>query len=154
MNRSLALLACLAASLVGCDDGSVANTALPLEPGCTALGSPILDHACIHATDGSAMSVTASSTLAFSGSSPNVNPTHTYWTINIPGSGSTRSGAVKYTPGATGDWAILQNGSEPFTVVRHSTGATIAPVLSRPSRPFCLNRSRRAPGSPSCRSIR
>lgn len=129
MKRSFLLAALAAASLVGCDETAPVSSTLALEPGCTAIGSPLIDHACIHVTDGSAQSVTASSTLSFSGSTPNVNTTHTFWTVSIPGSGSTRAGAVKYTPLSGGDWAILQNGSEPFTVVRHSTGATIAPVL-------------------------
>ena len=105
-----AFLGLSAIFLGGCTlpaDDAIARDEAPLAADCTALGASIISHVCFHANYGPFQSVTGSSSTSFSGSSPNVNATHTHHTVSLPGSLGSHQGTVKFTPGSSGDWAIF-----------------------------------------------
>ncbi len=100
-----------------------------LEAGCTALGPSILEHSCEHVASGPYAAVTASATDSFSGTSPNINTTHTYYTVTLPGSGGSYTGTVKFVPGRTGSWAFLVSEDLSLTV-KNSSGTTLTAALT------------------------
>ncbi|HEX8699556.1 MAG TPA: putative metal-binding motif-containing protein [Myxococcaceae bacterium] len=100
-----------------------------LEAGCTALGPEMLEHTCEHATLGPFASVTASATDTFTSTSPNINSTHKYYTVTLPGSGTSYTGTVKFVPGSTGSWAFFLSQDIPITV-KDSSGNTLTAALT------------------------
>jgi hypothetical protein len=138
--------AVLGLGLAACGPTEVQDEAQPgqqeqgvvLEAGCTQLGAPVAEHTCHHVNNGPALTVTASATQNFTGTSPNINTTHTYYTVNLTGSGSTRVGTVKFRPAkksadATGTqyaWAFYRNNSTPLVVKSEDGSTTLSPVLT------------------------
>ncbi|ADO68819.1 hypothetical protein [Stigmatella aurantiaca] len=111
---------------------------LVLEAGCTQLAANVADHTCHHVNNGPALTVNASATENFAGTSPNINTTHTYYTVNLTGSGSSRVGTVKFKPakkaadsvGTQYAWAFYRNNATPLVVKSEDGTSTISPVLT------------------------
>lgn len=102
-----------------------------LEAGCTALGPQINSHSCQHVSSGPYAALTASATETFSGTSPNINTTHTYYTVTLPASGSSYKGTVKFVPGTSGSWAFQLSQDIPVAL-KDSAGNTLTAALSDP----------------------
>lgn len=94
-----------------------------LEAGCTALGSSITSHACVHSAN-SADHLSITSTSGLSGSTPNINTAHKQYDVTLP---SGAAGTVTFTPASTGSWAFFLTQSISFTV--KSGGTTLTSAL-------------------------
>lgn len=94
-----------------------------LEAGCTALGSSILNHACVHSNN-SADHVSVTATSGLSGSTPSINTAHKQFDVTLPAGAA---GTVTFTPGATGSWAfhLTQN----VSVTVRNGASTLTPAL-------------------------
>lgn len=101
----------------------------PLEAGCTQLGSWVVDHACEHVINGPYASVTASNLELFTTANPNINAAHTYYTVSLPGSGTSYKGTVRFVPGRTNSWAFFTNPDVPVKLT-NSSGTVLPPALS------------------------
>jgi hypothetical protein len=129
--------AVLGMTLAACGPTSAPEEAEPgqqgqsLEAGCTALGPSINEHTCEHATLGPYLSVTASATESFSSTTPNINATHTHYTVTLPGSGSSYTGTVKFVPGRSGSWAFYVTQDIPLSL-KDSNGNTLSAALTDP----------------------
>jgi hypothetical protein len=135
MTMRTALGAVLGMTLAACgptsahEEAENERQAQGLEAGCTALGPSILEHSCEHATLGPFGSVTASATDSFTSTSPNINSTHTYYTVTLPASGSSYTGTVKFVPGRAGSWAFFLSEDISITV-KDSSGNTLTAALT------------------------
>ncbi|XYH97158.1 hypothetical protein ACMHYB_56890 [Sorangium sp. So ce1128] len=89
---------------------------------CSSIGSAVVTHSCNHTTAGPFGSVTASSSINFSTVDPNVSETHKWWTVTLPGSGSSFQGTVKFRYGFTDDYVIFLKDSNVSVTVRDSIG--------------------------------
>jgi hypothetical protein len=135
MTMRKAWAAVLGTTLAACGPSSAPEEAAPeqqeqaLEAGCTALGPSVNEHTCEHVTNGPFASVTASATETFSSTTPNVNATHTYHTVTLPGSGGSYTGTVKFVPGRSGSWAFYVSEDIPL-VLKDSAGTTLTAALT------------------------
>ncbi len=89
---------------------------------CTAIGSTVVTHSCNHTTAGPFGSVTASSNINFTTVDPNVSETHKWWTVTLPGSGTSFTGTVKFRYGFTDDYVIFLKDPNVSVTVRDSVG--------------------------------
>ncbi|WP_433927201.1 hypothetical protein AB3662_29410 [Sorangium cellulosum] len=97
---------------------------------CSSIGSTVVDHACWHATNGLTSddgSVTANANAAFTTANPNVNTAHTWWTVTLPGSGSSYAGTVKFRPTVSGDYVFFVKDSNATVTLMTDGGSTITP---------------------------
>lgn len=95
-----------------------------LEAGCTALGSSITSHSCVHSNNtADHLSVTATSGLT--GSTPGINTAHKQYDVTLP-AGAT--GTVKFRPATAGSWAFFRTVANTLTVKDGAT--TLSPALS------------------------
>lgn len=94
-----------------------------LEAGCTALGSALITHACVHSTN-SADHLSVTSTSGLTSSTPTINTSHKQYDVTLP---SGAAGTVTFTPATTGSWAFLLTQNVSFTV--KSGGTTLTSAL-------------------------
>jgi Putative metal-binding motif len=71
---------------------------------CTALGMPLVEHACLHAKYG-----------PFADGAQNVNQVHTYFRIALPPGEGPRM--VTYVPARSGEWAVFRNPGVPLAML-------------------------------------
>lgn len=114
---------CAGAALFGCsvetlETGNAPQTKLQpvLAEECEELGATINGHTCQHGQYGPFGSVTASSNPTFSGSTPKFSGIHRYFTVDLPGSGGSYQGTVKYTPSANDSHVVYFDPSVTVTV--------------------------------------
>ncbi|KYG09260.1 hypothetical protein BE21_18960 [Sorangium cellulosum] len=96
---------------------------------CTSIGATAVSHSCGHATSGPFGSVTADATQCFTNASPNVNSTHKWWTVTLPGSGPYQ-GTVKFRPDVTDDYVIFLNDPNASVTILDSSCNSITPSYS------------------------
>ncbi len=122
--------ALLGLSLAACgpaveEEQGVSEQERMLEAGCTALGSSIIGHSCVHSNNSADhLSVTATSGLT--GSTPGINTAHKQYNVTLP---SGAAGTVKFTPATTGSWAFFLTQNVSVTV-KNSGGTALASALS------------------------
>ncbi|WP_437934467.1 hypothetical protein [Sorangium sp. So ce341] len=92
---------------------------------CSSIGSSVVTHSCNHTTAGPFGSVTASASQSFSTVDPNVSETHKWWTVTLPGSGSSFQGTVKFRYGFTDDYVIFLKDPNVSVTVLDSVGNTV-----------------------------
>lgn len=114
---------------VGSEEQELAEQREALEAGCTQLGTWVTEHACEHVTGGPYASVTAKSAELFSTTTPNINTSHTYYTVTLPGSGGSYKGTVRFVPSRTNSWAFFTNPDVPVKLT-NSSGTVFTPALS------------------------
>jgi cysteine-rich repeat protein len=115
-----------------CDDGGTssgnwcsAECTMP----CTEVGAAATDHTCQHGEFGPFAAVTAQ---AYPGTVlANVNPVHTYFTVELPGTPGANRAAVRYRPNATGPYAFYLKENYPI-VVRSSDGEAVPVLFEHP----------------------
>ncbi len=96
-----------------------------LEAGCTALGSAITSHSCLHSTNSADhLSVTATSGLT--AATPAINTSHKQYDVTLPAGAA---GTVKFTPSAVGSWAFYLTQNTSITV-KDGAGNTLAAALT------------------------
>lgn len=121
--------ALLGLSLAACgpalegEDGA-GQQELPLESGCTQLGSTITTHSCTHAGN-SADQVSVTATSGLTSSTPSISTTHKYYSVTLP---SGAAGSVKFRPSSAGSWAFYLTQSITLTV-KDSSGTPVGSVL-------------------------
>ncbi|WP_437605385.1 hypothetical protein WMF20_30230 [Sorangium sp. So ce834] len=93
---------------------------------CTSIGATAVSHSCAHATSGPFGSVTADANQCFTNASPNVNATHKWWTVTLPGAGP-YEGTVKYRPDVTDDYAIFLEDPNVSVTILDSSCNSITP---------------------------
>jgi hypothetical protein len=94
-----------------------------LEAGCTALGSSIINHACVHSNN-SADHISVTATSGLTGSTPGINTAHKQYDVTLP---SGAAGTVTFTPATTGAWAFFLTQNVSVTV--KSGGTTLGSAL-------------------------
>ncbi|KYF61865.1 hypothetical protein BE04_32765 [Sorangium cellulosum] len=92
---------------------------------CSSIGSTVVTHSCNHTTAGPFGAVTASASQSFTNASPNVNETHKWWTVTLPGSGSSFQGTVKFRYGFTDDYVIFLKDPDVSVTVLDSVGDAV-----------------------------
>lgn len=120
--------ALLGLSLAACgpaveEEQGSSNQAQMLEAGCTALGSSIINHACVHSNN-SADHISVTATSGLTSSTPDISTVHKQFNVTLP---TGAAGTVKFTPGATGSWSFFLTQNVSVTV--KSGGTTLASVL-------------------------
>jgi hypothetical protein len=117
-----------AALVTACADPAVVTAPASLEAGCSRLAPPLVEHACFHAQFGPFVTVAGSATRTFPATAPNVNTSHTHYSVTLPGSPGSNEGTVKFRPARTGDWAILAS-PDVSLLVLDAAGATVPTLL-------------------------
>jgi hypothetical protein len=110
------------------------RAAQALEEGAECLVTEaVLAEYCEHSTEGPFVSVSAvadpSSTTA-----PDISPPHTDYSVSLPGAGGSFQGAVRYAPGADGQYAISHSPGVPVSVL-DSAGTPVALLRSGAAEP-------------------
>lgn len=96
-----------------------------LEAGCTALGSSINSHSCIHSNNtADHLAVTATSGLT--AGTPGINTAHKQYNVTLPAGAS---GTVKFRPATAGSWSFYRTQNVSITVKNGAT--TLTPALSQ-----------------------
>lgn len=108
---------------------------------CTALGGPVIEHACIHGKAGpfgdgvQPHPLPTSAASSFTGAAPNVNAPHTLFTLALTAAGSEHTGSVKFVPRRSGSWGTF-TAPAAQVAVRRRNGAPVLPHFSHPT-PSC-----------------
>jgi hypothetical protein len=95
-----------------------------LEAGCTALGSSINSHSCIHSNN-TADHLAVTGTSGLTAETPSINTAHKQYNVTLP-AGAT--GTVKFRPATAGSWAFFRTAANTLTVKNGAT--TLSPALS------------------------
>jgi hypothetical protein len=96
-----------------------------LEAGCTALGSSITSHSCIHSNN-TADHLAVTGTSGLTAGTPSINTAHKQYNVTLP-AGAT--GTVKFRPATAGSWTFFRTAANTLTVKNGAT--TLTPALSQ-----------------------
>jgi MYXO-CTERM domain-containing protein len=111
-----------------CDDGNTTagdDCSDDCTMACSVVGPAATEHTCLHGQFGPFVTVTAQ---AYPGTVlTNVNPVHTYFTVQLPGAPEENRSAVRYHPNVSGTFGLYLKQDYPI-VVRDADGIAV-PVL-------------------------
>jgi hypothetical protein len=96
-----------------------------LEAGCTALGSAISSHSCVHSTN-SADHVSVTATSGLTSATPGISTAHKQFDVTLPASAA---GTVKFQPATAGSWAFFLTQNTAITV-KDGAGTTLSAALT------------------------